>query len=275
MESFDLNRPEFAYFFGLAQTDGHLDGSATTKGRLLINLAKRDEAVLYELVKILPVRATITRRSSVTNFSNSIPFESTALGVFDRRLRAELMDLGLPAGAKSLIVAPPFPPFSERDYWRGVIDGDGSLGITAKGYAFLSLVTSSEAMAAGFIAFAAGLTGVTRQTSRNKRDGVYNIAFFNEDARKLVSVLYYPDALAIPRKVAAAVVVQDWIRPVGMRAHSRKRVWTDAEDRVALEHTPTQSAKILYRSVRSTNIRRWRLHSIAAKERLALEAVVP
>ena len=50
----------------------------------------------------------------------------------------------VPVGKKSYIICPPKEEFSEVDYWRGIIDGDGSLGIAKSlGNApFLSVITA-------------------------------------------------------------------------------------------------------------------------------------
>jgi hypothetical protein len=37
--------------------------------------------------------------------------------------------IGIPYGKKSETVNPPSNPFSEKDYIRGLIDGDGSIGM--------------------------------------------------------------------------------------------------------------------------------------------------
>lgn len=41
-----------------------------------------------------------------------------------------MVDVGMTYGKKSDIITIPIISFSEIDYWRGMIDGDGSLGFT-------------------------------------------------------------------------------------------------------------------------------------------------
>src|SRR5437867_2983943 len=111
-------------------------------------------------------------------------YETSLLSIFDREFREQLQMWGLPVGRKSRIVKPPDGLVSEVDYVRGLVDGDGSLGLTRKGYPFLSLNTSSDAIAEFYIDFLQRVTGRPRKTaSRNKRDDAYNIAVFKELAQ--------------------------------------------------------------------------------------------
>ncbi|MGW3505667.1 hypothetical protein ACWDMY_34110 [Streptomyces globisporus] len=61
----------------------------------------------------------------------------------DREARATVNGLGLPYGRKSRKITPPRVEFSRRDYLRGVIDADGSVGHTGQGLPFVSLTTAS------------------------------------------------------------------------------------------------------------------------------------
>jgi len=96
--------------------------------------------------------------------------------------RTRLLELGLPVGRKSAIIAPPAEPFSHSDYLRGIIDADGSVGFTAKGWPFISLVTASPAIATFTCAEILRVTGTMRTTRPNARDGVMNIMIATDSA---------------------------------------------------------------------------------------------
>ena len=153
MESTDitLENPYYAYLFGFIQTDGHLYNSTRDRGRLSIEINKQDEHILLAFKNFIPFHSSITERVRTTNFSANQ--KSVIWRVYDKRFRDYLEMWGLPNGSKSQLIKLPSGQFSKVDYFRGLIDGDGSLGLTAKGFPFLSLVTSSSKIAVGYIEF--------------------------------------------------------------------------------------------------------------------------
>src|SRR5829696_955979 len=80
-EILTLENPFYAYLFGLIQTDGHLYQNTRNRGRLSIEVSKRDEAILIELQKRLPFNSTISERTRQTNFRNE--YVSVIWNVFD------------------------------------------------------------------------------------------------------------------------------------------------------------------------------------------------
>lgn len=191
----DLIDPALSYYFGFAQTDGTLSVQSRNRGRLSIELARSDEEVLRQLAASLPCSSTLTWRTRDTNFKKG--YESSVLSVFDRAFRDLVCQWGLPVGRKDMLIGPPTVAFSEVDYVRGLIDGDGSLGFTERGLPFLSLVTSSDALADFYVGFLHRTIGGRRKTtSRNRRDQVYNIAVFKEGAQAVAARLYYEGCLS-------------------------------------------------------------------------------
>jgi len=149
---------------------------------------------------------------------------------------------------------------SEVDYVRGLVDGDGSLGLTAKGYPFVSLNTSSDAIAAFYIDFLHRVTGRPRKTSsRNKHDDTFNIAVFKEPAQTVSALLYYDGCLALTRKTRAAQAIRAWTRPVGMRFCDSVQLWTPEQDAYVLSHSVEDSMSALNRTKQSVDMRLWRL----------------
>lgn len=215
MSSFDLANPEHAYMFGFIQADGHLSEDSRNRGRLRVELSARDLALLLEFQRICPWPSSVTSRTRATNFADA--HASVSWSVHAREFRTALKELGLPAGRKSTTVAPPVAPFAPRDYLRGLIDADGSVGLTGTGKPFVALTTASDALMRFFRDYAQDLTGARRTLNRNARDAVYNVLYSNEEAVTLARDLYYPGCLALPRKQAAALGVTAWLRPPGSR----------------------------------------------------------
>lgn len=258
-ENLTLENPFYAYLFGFIQTDGHLYQNSRNRGRVSIEVGKRGEALLVELQNRLPFYSTISERTRKTNYSNE--YTSVVWNVFDKRFRDFLIENGLPSGRKSKTVFAPVGEYSKIDYFRGLIDGDGSLGLTANGFPFLSFVTSGTEIANEYLSFLKSITGKEKTTTANVRDKVFNIAIYKEDAQKIVQTLYYQNCLALPRKLEKATAVLSWQRPDTMKRVENRKFWTAREDEFILEHSIEEAMKRLERSRSSVEMRLWRLKS--------------
>ncbi|MFF0476662.1 LAGLIDADG family homing endonuclease [Streptomyces sp. NPDC004284] len=254
----DLKSPEYAYMFGFLQADGHLSEQTRNRGRLTVELNVRDIGILREFQRLTPYNSSIRERTRATNFSTSHHSATWSLSALEAR--TILNQLGLPYGKKSKKITPPRVPFSRRDYLRGVIDADGSVGYTGQGLPFVSLTTASTAIGAYLCHYTKKVTGAERRIKRNARDGIYNVLYTKEAAVQLAAHLYYPGCLALERKKSAAASLADWVRPAGMKIRPPRKPWTAEEDRTLLAApTPAQAAAELGRSQSSCQVRRWRL----------------
>ncbi|MEV4254036.1 LAGLIDADG family homing endonuclease [Spirillospora sp. NPDC049652] len=142
---------------------------------------------------------------------------------------------------------------------RALIDADGSVGFTGKGYPFVSFTTASPRLSAFVCEKVFEVTGVRRTVRPNKRDEIYNLLITCEPAADFARWLYYDGCLALERKYAKAVAVGEWVRPAGMRARSSPRRWAPEEDAVVLAMSTADAAEKLGRTERSVAIRRYRL----------------
>ncbi len=200
---FDLRDPASAYVFGFMQADGHHYAGKGQKGSITIEIKAQDADLLRAMQQVLPWRTSVTFRTRATNFAESC--ELATLTPCALEARARLLELGLPVGRKSAIIAPPAEPFSHRDYLRGLIDADGSVGFTATGLPFVGLVTASPAIAAYACAEILRITGARRTSKPNKRDGVVNLMVASDPAAALARWLYKDARIALERKHAAAL----------------------------------------------------------------------
>ncbi|WP_327171646.1 LAGLIDADG family homing endonuclease [Streptomyces sp. NBC_01336] len=256
----DLTDPRYAYMFGFVQADGHLSAGPGRKGRLTVEINVRDIAVLREFQQLTPYNSSITERIRSTNFSEH--HHSAIWTVCSLEARALINELGVPYGPKSRRIAPPRVDFSARDYLRGVIDADGSVGVTGQGFPFVSLTTASTAVGAYLCSYAKQVTGAQRYIRRNARDGIYNVMYTMEAAVRLAEHLYYPGSLALRRKQGAAETVFAWQRPPGVKPRGKNRRWKVWEDETLLRLDRADSAAPeLDRSVASCSVRLWRLKS--------------
>lgn len=172
---------------------------------------------------VIPWPTTLSFRTRTTNFATTA--EQATLRLFSLDARMQLLALGLPVGRKSSIIAPPSEPFSHRDYLRGLIDADGSVGFTSAKLPFVAIGTASPLIAAFVCAEILRVTGARRTANPNKRDGQVNLMIASDPAA----------------------------------AFAR---WTPAEDAAVLQMSGREAARQLGRTVSSVSVRRWRLRQI-------------
>ncbi|WP_330290309.1 SANT/Myb-like DNA-binding domain-containing protein [Streptomyces sp. NBC_00576] len=256
----DLTVPEYAYMFGFLQADGHLHQGPGQKGRLTVELNVRDVDLLYRFKHLTPYNSSVTERVRSTNFAES--HHSATWTLCSLEARTTLNQLGLPYGRKSTNIAPPLGAFSRRDYLRGLIDADGSIGYTGPGRPFMSLTTSSTAIGTYLCSYAQEKAGVERVIKRNTRDEVYNISYEKEAAQTLVADLYYSGCLSLGRKQVKADSLTSWTRPPDMRVVHSRRSWTAQEDQLLLQSDDIVAISIeLGRTEQSCRLRLWRLRN--------------
>jgi hypothetical protein len=260
MTFMDLEVPDYAYMFGFLQMDGHMAAGAGNRGRVSLEIAHADALILRRFQQLTPYPSSVRERTRATNFAESHHSATWTLCALEARNR--LQELGLPYGKKSHSVRPPRVPLSRRDYVRGLIDADGSVGFTARELPFVALTSASTFIAAYLRLYARQTTGADRMLARNTRDRVYNVLYTREAAVELARDLYYPGALSLPRKHEAAIRVQEWKRPESMGKARLRRPWLPDEDRTLLRlGSPAAAAAALGRTVRSCSLRLWRLRT--------------
>jgi hypothetical protein len=213
---FDLKKPPYSYMIGFIQADGNLFAMERNRGRLSIEINNRDKYILKQFQKLIPAYSSITSRERTIVFKskNKIYHKKYVnLRCYSREFRETINYYGVPYGRKNTTIEPPKSRHSEIDYWRGMIDGNGSVGFTATGKPFISLVICSDALAEAYFKFLNKKLQVNKDVNRNARDKVYNVMLSNEDAQKLISILYYDNCLSLPRKYKIAKEISKWKRP--------------------------------------------------------------
>lgn len=198
-------------------------------------------------------------RTRNTNFKSN--YNSCSLTIFDYEFRQAIKPY-IPVGRKSNTISPPvnLPGYSEKDYIRGLIDSDGSLGITSENKPFISLCTQSEKIKDFILNSIFQVTGSEKRLTRNIRDGIYNISIFNEDAVLYTKYLYENSELYLDRKYNKYVEIISWIRTIPKKS-SRTKTWLESEDLIIKDKSLSIKEKmsILNRSEDSIRMRYWRL----------------
>ncbi|MDI6602493.1 MAG: LAGLIDADG family homing endonuclease [Patescibacteria group bacterium] len=258
MKYLNLKLPKHSYFFGFIQADGTLRQYSRNRGYLEIELNKKDKEILEFFRKLFPFCPPIKSRIRNTNFKKN--HESNRLRMFPKKFRDELLKLGFFPGKKFLNIFPPKCSFSEKDYIRGLIDGDGSVGISKRGFPFISISVKSEALKNYLYDVIEKITGEKKRLSRNKRDNIYNIMVNKGKAQRFIRYLYYPNCLVLKRKLKKAQQALKWKRPKTLKRVFQK-FWLPYEDQYILNHSIEESCNYLKRTEKSIKMRLWRLNN--------------
>lgn len=243
-----------SYLIGLFQSDGHLHKGKGNKGRATIEISEKDKDIIHKIKEIIPYNYSIKERSRNIILKNkNYLHKSIYISVSDIEFRKFLNENGVPYGKKSEIINVP-ENISKNDYIRGLFDGDGSLGFTNKNIPFVSFVTESEYIKEFLLDFYSEITNKTKKkNNRNKRDNLYNIILYKEDAVKFCEIVYYNDCLSLDRKYNKSKEIRKWIRPDNMKKIKivEKKYWTKEEDDYVLCYTTEESILHLKRTKES------------------------
>lgn len=196
-DAFDELTPDTAYWIGFLFADGSVS-SCGQSGTVSVRVSERDRNHLVKLRTFLGSTHAIGA-APAGNYGGYRSKPSARFSVRSARLSERLLALGRYEGPidDTLIWS--------RDFWRGVVDGDGSLGILASGYAYLGLVGSRRLLEA-FLLFLKSNGLGARMTIRPDKT-IFQIATAGYIAEKIVSFLYRDAAVALDRKAASAVKI--------------------------------------------------------------------
>jgi hypothetical protein len=194
-----------SYLFGILITDGSLYLTTRNRGKVQLEISKKDEDLIDKLINLVP-NSIKRERTRVTNFSNGL---TNYVSFVNHRkgFRDKLIEEGFPISNKTENASIPLVDYDEVSFWRGVIDGDGSVGITSQNEPFVSLITKSENLKNEYLKFLYKKFGILKKLNRNKRDNVYNIIVKNKNAKELVKLLYDNDDLHLNRKYNKAMMI--------------------------------------------------------------------
>lgn len=224
--AFDILTPEACYWIGFILADGclfHRNGNPS----LTVRLSDKDKKHVQKLKFFLGSSHKLLTISP-RGFENSRP--SIQLSVRSKKLVGRLEELGL-AGLNS---RPVKKLIKSRDFWRGVVDGDGTVGLYKKGekkFEIIQLV-GGKTLLENFCYFIS-LNFVNVSKKLEKHRSIYRVSSSYKQARNIIGLLYQKGDVALDRKANAALNIaleaaRDAVRGDGIRPRLASATITEA-----------------------------------------------
>jgi hypothetical protein len=196
---FDQLTPESAYWVGFFMADGCVYDYGAPM--LALVLGNKDAEHLARFRAFLRAGNPLHVRDNGT----------TGLYVSSRRLAESLAKYGV-LPRKSL-VAKVVGLEWDRDFWRGVVDGDGSVKMTPSGASVLPSLAlcGSEALVVQFTAYCRHIyPALGAGTALCPAGKIWRIRTAGYGAQAIIAALYQGAALALPRKALHAERAASW-----------------------------------------------------------------
>jgi hypothetical protein len=195
--AFDQLTPVAAYWVGFLFADGSV-GECKQSKRVSVRVSERDKEQLVKLRDFLRSTHTIGT-APAGNYGGYRSRPSVRFTVDSAQLAERILCLGRYDGPINATLV------ESRDFWRGVVDGDGSLGLLATGYAHFGLVGSRRLLEA-FMIFLRSNDLAAKMTIRPDKT-IFQVATAGYTAEKIVYFLYDNADVALDRKAVAAAEI--------------------------------------------------------------------
>lgn len=184
------------YFYGLLLADGHLSSKGNYVG---ISLEQKDREILEKYKDWL--KSTVNIYTETTkHYKTGTETTMCSVRFGDKEIRRNLESQGMAPKKSMKESVPNFYNISNplaRHFWRGVVDGDGSL---SKKNTVLSLVGSYN-ICKSFSEFNFTVCGTASKEPRLKEmSGLYCVGYSGRDARNIARKLYKDSEYKLERK---------------------------------------------------------------------------
>jgi hypothetical protein len=242
-EAFDIVTNDAAYWIGFLFADGSVIQQQKGAPQVQLRLSEVDRGHLEKFRQFLDSAHAITT-SPPGNFGGYQSRPSARYAVTSRRLAGRLLEMGRYDGS----IAPELT--ASRHFWRGVVDGDGSIFIPKTGYSSISLVGSQRLLEA-FLRFLTERHLSGRMTIRPHKS-IHGLGTAGYLAELIIDELYRNATTALDRKAAVAGPVIETVRARRIQAANdadelRRRYKTGATLVELGRHYGVSNVTILYR----------------------------
>ncbi len=213
-DAFDILTPDTLYWIGFLYADGHIEGKVPVLG---VSISIIDKSHLEKMNQFLGGQLNIgevkqsrnkTLKGQVNDSTNLV-----RLKVADKQLYSRLRDLGFTSNKTHTIIPHDLLKYS-RDFWRGVVDGDGWLTKSCithfnkktggdKQYEYPKVgLCGNEATIKAFLEFIrlSGIDCKSQVKKAPRENGLYSMDSAGEPAIKICNLLYKDAVVYLDRK---------------------------------------------------------------------------
>lgn len=188
----DTTNAEFAYWIGFLLADGCISEQLIGSDRLIVGLNKRDRGHLVRLRKWLGSNHPIVNRPK---------YNSVELRIRSQKLCDMLRDFGI-TPRKSLTAIPDGRLINNRHFWRGMIDGDGTVFIDGRDKLFTMGLIGTYDVCKRFWQYCLRIDSSFRDVSVCKTSwNGWSLRFCGRKAEKIAAELYQDGDTALSRKM--------------------------------------------------------------------------
>lgn len=242
-KALDVLTDDATYWISFLFADGSVIQPQKGGPRVQLRLSDIDRGHVEKFRQFLGSTHAVTT-SPPGNFGGYQSRASVCFAVFSRRLAGRLLELGRYEGP----VAPQLT--ASRHFWRGMVDGDGSIYTLKTGYSGISLVGSQRVLDA-FLRFLRE-RNLARRMTVSPHKSIYEVSTAGHLAELIIDELYRNATTALARKAAAAGPIIESVRTQRIQAANdadelRRRYQAGATLVELGQHYGVSNVTILYR----------------------------
>jgi hypothetical protein len=191
--AFDEINEDSAYWVGFLMADGCILETGTSSPEIRLVLSEKDREHIEKFKTFLGSTHKISIQKP-RGYIGSKP--SVRLSIYSQGIADALSKYGVVSN-KTKRTKVSLLEYN-RHFWRGVVDGDGWVGVSKDGYFRLDLV-GSRFLLEQFVAYVKSICPNSPISVRPHK-GIFRVGLGGSTAFLVASNLYYDAAIALPRK---------------------------------------------------------------------------
>lgn len=202
-DAFDELTPEALYWMGFLAADGNVSFQAKTSVKISLSIGAVDLEHMEKFKRFMGSGHVITPYDHVQT-SGSIS-KMTRFRFNSAKVGNILISHGI-TDNKSKTIKVSDTLANSVDFWRGVVDGDGSLQdhFSRRFSPVISLVSGSLEFMQQYVSFVKGICATEKSAHKSKNSNTYQLGFTGTYAYRIIRHLYEDSVQHLDRKKATA-----------------------------------------------------------------------
>lgn len=196
-DAFDLLSEESMYFCGLLAADGNVCRTAYKNSQLVITLVSNDVDVLKKFRAFVSVNNDKPIYDHGNGSGKAFSFASEQIG-------QRLISFGIIPDKSLVLEIKNKELLSSRHFWRGAIDGDGTVRRDKDGKALIGLYSGSRVFLEQFRGFLGGVGMHQNVIHKHGDKNMYSIIYKSYPAISIFNLLYSDCTVYMNRKHVVA-----------------------------------------------------------------------